>query len=302
VAGCFGATAAAAFLLGLGREAVVRALGLAGCQASGLMAWQSDPSENARPFQMGMAARNGVTAAMLAGAGFGGPVAIFDHGHTVFRAFSREPKPELLVADLGVRWDGIMELAIKPYASVSFLHPALDALLGLVREHDLRPADIEQLTLRFPRSGVHCVDDNPLKSHCAQYILPVAVASREVRVADLFADRRLTDPEVAALAARTEVIADDVLNALFPDAYASIVEIRTRDGRMLERRNDIARGYPETPLAEAELAEKFRTLAGSVASAGRVAALEEELATLPQASNVGGLAALLGARPDASLP
>jgi 2-methylcitrate dehydratase PrpD len=302
VAGCFGATAAAAFLLGLGREAVVRALGLAGCQASGLMAWQSDPSENARPFQMGMAARNGVTAAMLAGVGFGGPAAIFDHGHTVFRAFSREPKPEILIASLGERWDGIMELAIKPYASVSFLHPALDALLGLVREHDLRPAEIEQLTLRFPRSGVHCVDDNPLKSHCAQYILPVAVASREVRVADLFEDRRLTDPEVAALAVRTEVIADDVLNALFPDAYASIVEIRTRDGRMLERRNDIARGYPETPLAEAELAEKFRALAGSVASAGRVAALEEELAALPQAGQVAGLAALLCASPDVSPP
>jgi 2-methylcitrate dehydratase PrpD len=161
---------------------------------------------------------------------------------------------------------------------------------------------IEQLTLRFPRSGVHCVDDNPLKSHCAQYILPVAVASREVRVADLFEDRRLTDPEVAALAARTEVIADDVLNALFPDAYASIVEIRTRDGRMLERRNDLARGYPETPLAEAELAEKFRTLAGSVASAGRVAALEEELAALPQAGQVAGLAALLCASPDVSPP
>jgi 2-methylcitrate dehydratase PrpD len=302
VAGCFGATAAAALLLGLECQAVVRAFGLAGCQASGLMAWQSDPSENARPFQMGMAARNGVTAAMLAGVGFGGPAAIFDHGHTVFRAFSRDPKPELLIASLGERWDGIMELAIKPYASVSFLHPALDALLGLVREHDLRPADIEQLTLRFPRSGVHCVDDNPLKSHCAQYILPVAVASREVRVADLFEDRRLTDPEVAALAARTEVIADDVLNALFPDAYASIVEIRTRDGRMLERRNDIARGYPETPLAEAELAEKVRALAGSVASAGRVAALEEELAALPQAGQVAGLAALLCASPDVSPP
>ena len=44
----------------------MRALGLAACQASGLMAWESDPSENARPFQMGMAARNGVTAALLA--------------------------------------------------------------------------------------------------------------------------------------------------------------------------------------------------------------------------------------------
>jgi len=195
-----------------------------------------------------------------------------------------------------------MELAIKPYASVSFLHPALDALLALVHEHDLRPADILRLTLRFARSGVHCVDGNPLKSHCAQYILPIAVARREVSVADLFVDRRQSDPEIAALASRTEVVADDALDALFPDAYASIIEVRTADGRRLERRNDIARGYPETPLSEAELAAKFQKLAGSVASPERVSALEGALAGLPQAREIDPLAELLCARPDASDP
>src|SRR5437660_496383 len=100
VCGAFGAAAAAAFLVKLDAEAVERAFGLAACQASGLMAWESDPTENARPFQMGMAARNGVTAARLAASGFGGPAAVFDHGHTVFRAFSRNPAPERLTAGL----------------------------------------------------------------------------------------------------------------------------------------------------------------------------------------------------------
>ncbi len=299
VAGCFGATAATAFLLGLDAEATVRALGLAGCQASGMMAWESDPTENARPFQMGMAARNGATAALLAQGDFGGPSAIFDHGHTVFHAFSRGARPELLVADLGSKWDGMMELAIKPYSSVSFLHPALDALLGLVRENDVKPADVEEIILRFPRSGVHCVDGNPLKSHCAQYILPIAVAHREIAVADLFEDRRLTDPAVADLAKRTTVIADDELNKLFPDYYASIVQIRTKAGATLERRNDIARGYPETPLSEEELDAKFRGLAGSVAGARRVDALSGCLNGLEKAPDVLELASLLTARPDA---
>ncbi len=301
VAGCFGATAAAASLLGLDRDAVVRAVGLAGCQASGMMAWESDPTENARPFQMGMAARNGVTAAMLAASGFGGPAAIFDRGHTVFRAFSRAPRPELLVKDLAQRWDGMTELAIKPYASVSFLHPALDALLGLVRENDIKGEDVEALTLRFPRSGVHCVDGNPLKSHCAQYILPIAVARREIAVADLFEDRRLTDPLIADLARRTSVVADDELNKLFPDFYASIVEIRTRDGRRFERRNDIARGYPETPLSDAELSAKFQGLVASVAAPARMASLEKALDGLAQAPEVRELAALLSAKPDSIL-
>jgi 2-methylcitrate dehydratase PrpD len=115
ITGCFGATAAASFLLGLNESQVTKAFGLAGCQASGLMAWESDETENSRPFQMGMAARNGVTSALLASRGFGGPIGIFDHGHTVFRAFSRKPSQHHMTDDLGTRFDGIMELAIKPY-------------------------------------------------------------------------------------------------------------------------------------------------------------------------------------------
>jgi len=298
VAGAFGATACAAFLLGLDRAAVVRALGLAGCQASGMMAWESDPTENARPFQMGMAARNGATAALLAQRGFGGPTAIFDHGHTLFRAFSRSPSPAKLVADLGQKWDGVAELAIKPYSSVSFLHPALDALFDILRERPIAPAEVKRITLRFPRSGVHCVDNNPLKSHCAQYILPVALA-RGLEVADLFIDRRETDPAVAALAKRVEVVADDELDKLFPDFYASILEIETTDGKTHKRRQDVARGYPESPLTDSELDAKFRKLAGSVASSGRVAALSGAVAGLPTAANLSTYAELLGARPDA---
>jgi 2-methylcitrate dehydratase PrpD len=220
---------------------------------------------------------------------------VFDHGHTIFRAFSRAPHPERLIDRLGERFDGIMELAIKPYSCVSFLHPALDALLGIVRERDLKPADIARLTLRFPRAGIHCVDDNPLKSHCAQYILPVAVANRELRVADIFIDQRIGNPAVAELCRRVTVEPDDALDELFPDFYASIVAVETRAGETIERRNDIARGYPEAPLGTDELDRKFAALVGSVAPAARAAGLRAALDGLPTASDLGDYAAALAA-------
>ena len=296
VCGCFGATAAAAWLLDLDAEAVTRALGLAACQASGLMAWESDPSENARPFQMGMAARNGITAALLAAQGFGGPVGVFDHGHTVFQAFSRAPRPELLTKGLGTRWDGVTELAIKPYPCVSFLHPALDALFALVEEHDLQSRQIEAIVLRFPRSGVHCVDDNPLKSHCAQYVLPTALVRGRLDVADLFTDRRASDPQIRALSQRVRVEPDDgELEARFPDHYATELELRTTSGKILRRRNDVARGYPETPMSQAEIDAKFDALVGTVASPQRLTALKSALAALPQADGLDDYAELLRA-------
>lgn len=116
---------------------------------------------------------------------------------------------------------------------------------------------------------------------------------------DLFADARLTDPEIAELARRTTVVADDELNKLFPDFYASIIQIRTKAGKTLERRQDVARGYPETPMTQAELDAKFRRLVGSVASSQRLAALDKAIARVDAAKDVTELAGLLSAKPDA---
>ncbi len=299
VCGAFGAAAAAANLLGLDRDATVRALGLAACQASGLMAWEDDPSENARPFQMGMAARNGVTAALLAGQGFGGPGAVFDHGHTVYNAFSRAPQPQNLLLDLGKKFDGIMELAIKPYPCVAFLHPALDALFDLMREHDLTAETVERMDMRFARSGVHCVDANPLKSHSAQYILAVALGRGRLEVKDIFIDAREAEASIATLSENINVIADDgELEANFPEFYATEIVVTTKAGQTLERRSDVAPGYPELPMSPADMETKFRTLAGSVAADARVDRLWDLLSNLDDAENVDELAALLAAPVD----
>ena len=102
---------------------------------------------------------------------------------------------------------------------------------------------------------------------------------------------------------RTEVVADDALDALFPDAYASIIEIRTRGRPHAWSGATTSRAaIPRRRSARQELAKKFRKLAGSVAAPERVAALEGALATLPEAREIDTLAALLGARPDASDP
>ena len=295
VCGTFGAAAAASVLLRLDAGQTVRALGLAGLQASGLMAWEDDPREDARPFQMGMAARNGVTAALLAEKGFGAPDRIFDGGHNALHAFSRIASAEPLLEGLGTSWLGVTELAVKPYPCVAFLHPALDALSGLVEEHGIAARDVASVRLRFAESGCHCVDDNPLKSHSAQYVLPVRLARGGLFFTDLFQDLRRSDAEVARLAASTEVIRDKgEFEALFPDFYAGEVTLTLCDGTGLSRRSDIARGYPEAPLPQEEIEAKFDRLASAVATPERSRALKAAAAGLRRAQSVAPLAALLG--------
>jgi 2-methylcitrate dehydratase PrpD len=204
-----------------------------------------------------------------------------------------------MTEELGTRFDGIMELAIKPYSSVSFLHPALDSVLGIAREYRLAIEDVEAITIRFPSSGTHCIDDNPLKSHCAQYILPVALSREGLRVIDLFDDRRATDPEVARLSKSVIVVKDDALDREFPNRYETIVEVTARGGKRFEHRNGIARGYPEAPLSDAEVQEKFDRIAGTVASTKRRADLAETIAGLWEASDLRSYADLMRALPDA---
>ena len=278
----------------LDTEQTLRALGLAALQASGLMAWEDDPKEDARAFQMGMAARNGVTAALLADNGFGAPDRVFDGGHNVLNAFSRGPSSAPLLDGLGNDWDGVMKLAIKPYPCVSFLHPALDALEILIRENDLESRDVTAIELRFADSGSHCIDDNPLKGHCAQYVLPVRTARGKLDFLDLFEDRRESDPEVARLAAATRVIRDhEKLEDLFPKFYVGEVTLSLRDGRRLVQRAELARGYPEAPMAAGEVRQKFESIVGTVADAARCKALAESSLAIAEADNVHTLARLL---------
>ncbi len=99
VCGVFGATVAAGRLLGLNAEQMTNAFGIAGSQASGLMEMYG-PSMQKR-INPGPAARNGVTAALLAKAGFTGADTIFEGVRGIGNAFAGGIDVAVLLKDLG---------------------------------------------------------------------------------------------------------------------------------------------------------------------------------------------------------
>jgi 2-methylcitrate dehydratase PrpD len=297
VCGAFGAAAAAGHLLRLNPARQATALGLALQQASGLLAWADDPTEHSRPLNPGLAARNGVTAAALARLGFGGPPAPFDGRYDAFTAFSGAGKPDALGAGWGERF-AVAGLAFKRYASCAFTHPGLDALLGLAADERLRSADVERIVLRFPKSGAHMIDGHPLKSHNAQYVLPVALVYGGVSVDDILLDRN-RHPEVARLSAGMRLVADPALDSEYPARYSSIVEVVTRDGRTLTRRIDAAKGTPDDPLTDAEVHAKFRAVTAMIVRPARAAAIARAVEGIERAPNLSRLTSLLRARPVA---
>ena len=299
VYGHFGAAATAGHLLALDQPQFVNALGLAGINAGGLIAWVNDPTEDSRPYVIGMAAHCGTLAAMLARMGMGGPLGIADAGkYTIYDAFSgdlhadevrrsrqadglAEPHLEEVTRDLGQVFWITRHHGFKRYACCGDIHSGLDALLTIITDHDLAPQDILGIVHRVHPSRAKVIDNNPLRSHCAQYIMAVAAVRRQIDSDTITTDLRLTDPLIRDVSQRTHLIGDPAVDAL--GVGSAIVEVRTRDGRLVREAVRHWRGHAENPLSRAEIEEKFIRLATTRIRAERA----ERLLTL--INNLDGL-------------
>ncbi|MEM3684532.1 MAG: MmgE/PrpD family protein [Conexivisphaerales archaeon] len=290
VAGSFGAAATAGSLLRLTKDQQKIAFGLAGLQASGLLAWVTDHTENSRPFQMGFAARNGVTSALLAKEGFGAPPDIIQGKNGILGAFTDNPRPERFVEDLGKRHT-IMEAAFKLYSCCAFIHPGADALLSIMRENNLKSRDIESIDLHFPAPGAGIIDNNELKSHNAQYILPILAVQGEVNIDDILFERR-TDPEINRLSKNTHLIYDKELAPFFPKAYVSIVVVTTKGGKQYKARVDHAKGTQQNPVDMSEIESKFYRLTAEELSKSKATKLVDMVKRIEDAKNILALARL----------
>lgn len=291
VAGCFGSMAAAAKLMNLRGEQVLNALGLVGTQASGLLSWVDDAHEHARPFNMGLAARNGVYAAELAFSGLAGAPAIFDGKYPLGAAFTGAWSSEALLDRLGERFF-VSELCFKLYACCAFIHPGLDALLELMAENRLQADDIASITLHFPKSGYQVIDGNPLLSHCAQYVLALAACRGVIEFGDILNDQR-SDPRVKRLEQYVRVVGDSELDREYPDLYHSIVKLETVDGHRYQGDVVHPKGSPENPLLGTELRDKFVRLTNGLLPASQLQDITDRVYGLESIGDVGELCRLL---------
>lgn len=108
-------------------------------------------------------------------------------------------------------------------------------------------------------------------------------------------DGRRADSRIDALARRVRVVAADDLDRTFPERYATVVEIATRDGRRLSERVDYARGCPENPVDYAEIEAKFAGLTVATIGRERAERIAALIAGLGQLDSLTELAALLRA-------
>ncbi|HUP95883.1 MAG TPA: MmgE/PrpD family protein [Burkholderiales bacterium] len=291
--GSFGAAAGAAKILGLDRERFADALGIAGTFTGGIWAFLADGAMTKR-FHPGKASENGLTAALLAQAGMTGPRQVLEAGWGGFYStYARNiATPEATLKGLGTEFR-IARSGMKPYACCRGLHATLDALFEIMGETRANSSTIERMVvhgneqnkLQFDRPAIGNLLDAQFSF---QYALAVGAVSGRATL-DQFQPFRNGEPEIQRLMHATEVAADREMKA---GTYPPL-EIRFRDGRVIERHIAYAKGAPENPLSDEELRAKAVSQIEPVLGTTRCNELLACVSSLEDVHNAGELTRLL---------
>ena len=142
--GVFGAAATAAKLLRLDATATRHALGIALSQSAGTQQSNIEQALTKR-IQGALAARAGVFSALLAGRGITAPREAIE-GKFGLYALYQEGNPLKVLDGLGTHFEH-ENTAIKKYPCCACSHASLEAALHLVREYDLKPADVSAMSV-----------------------------------------------------------------------------------------------------------------------------------------------------------
>ena len=266
--GVFGAATVAAKLHGLTPSEIAGVLGTASYLAP-LAPFESfSKGAPANEIIMGWCGLLGIDAVDLAGYGFPGPMTAIEGEFGYCKAVSERYDLSRITARLGEVFE-IMNTGIKPYACCRQHHSAIDAVLEIRERESLAPEKIKAIRCRTFKVASRGSDKAPLTIGAAKYSAPYTIAVtflfgkawREQYTLDL-----IKDPAVSGLAAKVEVLADAELEKLYDEKWPAIVEVETLDGRILQARRDIPKGEPEYPVSDAELQQKFMSLAGDAVS------------------------------------
>ena len=283
--GVFGSAAGCAHLLGLSVGQTVSALALAATFSSGIKA---NFGTMTKPLHVGHAARNGMLAALLAADGFTASADAFEHKQGFLNVFNGAGNynADAILADWAEPWDIVSPgVAIKQYPCCGSTHPAIDAMLMLVRDNNLTPESVERIdSWTHPRRLAHTNRPNPQSELDAkfsvQYCLARGLVDRRVSI-EHFEGDSFRDPAVQAVLRHVHAAPHPDMKMDTFEHFGAEVRVTLKDGSTLTQKvhRPLGRG-PENPLPTDLLEAKFANCASRAMSANQVPALLQELRAL----------------------
>jgi 2-methylcitrate dehydratase PrpD len=262
-AGTIAAAAATGNLLRLTPDQMLNAFGSAGTQAAGLWEFLRDAADS-KQLHTAKAAADGLLSAYLAQHGFTGARRIFDGPQGMAAGMSTDADPVKLVSQLGDRW-ALTETSFKFHACCRHTHPAADALLQVVNDHNLAHDDIARVTAHVHQAAIDVLGavDVPQSVHQAKFSIGTVLGLIAVfhRAGLKEFEDHYADPGVAAFRNKVIMVLDPEIDRAYPARWIGKVTVETTNGRVLHGRVEEPRGDPGNTLTHAEIEEKALRLA-----------------------------------------
>jgi len=292
-AGTVAAAAAGGRLLKLSPEQMLHAFGSAGTQAAGLWEFLRDAADS-KQLHTAKAAADGLMAAYLAQEGFTGAQRILEGAQGMAAGMSTDADPSRLTDRLGERW-ALAETSFKFHASCRHTHPAADALLQVVTQHQLRPEQIARVTAHVHQGAIDVLGPvtDPRTVHQAKFsmgtVLGLIAQFQNAGMKEF--DQAFDDIGIRAFRDKVGMELDQEIDTAYPARWIGRVTVETVDGQRFEGRVDEPKGDPGNTLSREELEQKALRLAAfsGGASEDEMRAAFDRLWHIAEAAQVGRL-------------
>lgn len=316
ILGALGIAAAGARMIGLDQLKTRMAFGLAASQGSGV---RKNVGSMGKAFHIGHGVRCGIFAVLLAADGFKVDPDIIEgredgvEGHDRFGLadtfngignYSLEKMEE----GLGTEWE------LEKDTTIVRLHPgstapgsAIDGMIDLAREHDLKADDVEEIHLEVTPQCLTIApytmaDDSHKARFCLTYDMAVSLIDKAAGLAQ-FTDERVRRPDVQSLMRKVKVtVPDDLLRHRGQWGVAGVnwgemrLAITLKNGQRFTTARSYARGWSEDPATWDDLAEKYRDCASGILPNAQVEESIAMIAELESLPNLSGLMSTLQPR------
>lgn len=264
--GFLGSAAVASRIMILDEERMINALGLAYHQCGGAGTGVADGAL-AKRMGPGLAAKGGITAALMAERGITGERDPLEGRTGLYKTYmGGDYDPTLLTADLGKKWE-VVNIGDKPYPCCGLTHACIDAALAIKSKHNINADDIKEITVYggdkvYQHAQPPEIKKTPRTIIDAQFSVPwvvaIALVNGKVTVDD-FTDEAIKRPEILILAQKIDTRLEPSMNRHGVEPGG--VTIKMQDGREYTEEVENCLGSVQRPMTFEDVTKKFRECA-----------------------------------------
>jgi 2-methylcitrate dehydratase PrpD len=310
VFGRMAATAACVKLLRLDDRQIQTALGIAASMASGLLL---NHGTMTKPLHAGLAARDGVMAAELAGLGWTANTNIIEHPLGFVVSFcGEETTIHEVVQRLGKPFTIHNSMIIKKYPCGLINHPILDSILSLMQEHEFDYRHVEEVEVQLTYFSDYSLYREPSVGlegkFSVIYNAAAALVQGNVDI-NTFTDERINDPRIRETMSKIKV---RILSKreerghgnepVVSPSTGRPVRVKLHDGRVFSKTIGSREmlGSSRNPWGWANIARKFETNASLALPNSHVQEAIERWSKLGEMSDIRNAVGCV-LKPDAGL-